>query len=364
MTSRFLIAFLLSLFVGAGAQAGNLEKPDYPLSANEQLYADLAKLPPAERQAKLVEGAKKEAKLELIQAVGGQLGRGITKVFYDAYPFVKVQETNLGTNFAMERIVVEERAGKHITDVTGGDLTEASFPLEYGFLARYPTPATNKVLPQYRGMLDQYHRWVAYSWLEKGVSYNAKMLKEADYPTDWFSVCDKKHANNFSLEPARVRFVTFLKNMLGEEKMIEWLKCVGENDPIIMRGATVRIELMLAGDHAIQGENSLYQGAQLVVKRGADKVPFRMVTTVPLMAQPSTCVINRMAPNPYGAALFCDSVLEQGTQQWMFDNFRNPMTMPSAFIPTEATLIPVAATPVSEAERLLGLYTKYIGSKK
>lgn len=366
MSIRSQAALAAALIFGCtvNASAGYLEVPDYPLNANEQLYADLAKLSPEARQKQLLEGAKKEGKLEFIQTLGGALGRGVTKVFREDYAFIKVQETNLGTNYAMERLVVEERAKKHITDVTGGDLTEASYPLDLGFLARYPTPATNNILPQYRGLLDKYHRWIAYGWLEKGVSYNSKMVSPADAPKDWFGVCDPKHKGNFSIEPGRVRFVTFLKQMLGEEKMIEWMKCVGANSPIIVRGATVRIELMLAGDHAIQAENSLYQGAQLKKKRGAEKVPFEMVLTTPIMAQPSTCVINRMAPNPHAAALFCDSVLGQEVQQFMYDNYRNPVTMPSPFLPKDIDLIPVGPVTAAEADRLLALWAKYIGTQK
>ena len=366
MSIRSQAAFAAAVFFGitASAGAGYLETPDYPLSAAEQLYSDLAKLSPEDRQKRLLDGARKEGKLEFIQTLGGTLGRGVTKVFREDYAFVKVQETNLGTNYAMERLVVEERANKHITDVTGGDLTEASYPLDLGFLARNPTPATKNILPQYHGLLDKHHRWIAYGWLEKGVSYNTKMVSEADAPKDWFGACDPKHKGNFSIEPGRVRFVTFLQKMLGEEKMVEWMKCIGANSPIIIRGATVRMELMLAGDHAIQAENSFYQGAQFQKRRGADKVPFKMVLSTPIMAQPSTCVINRMAPNPHAAALFCDSLLGKEVQQFMYDNYRNPVTMPSPFMPREIDLIPVGPVTAAEADRLLGLWAQYIGTQK
>lgn len=360
---RLLAGAALALGWAGAVQAGNLEDPNYPLSANEQYYADLAKLSPEERHSRLVEGAKKEGKMEIIQALPGTLGRSVTKVFRDAYKFVNVTETNLGTNYAMERLVVEERAGKHITDTTGGDLTEASYPLEEGFLARFQTPVVDKILPQYRGLLDKHNRWVAYSWLEKGISFNADLIKEADAPKQWADLCNPAYKGQFSMEPIRTRVVTFFHKMMGEEKFTEWMQCLGKNEPIIMRGATVRMELMLAGDHAIQGENAFYTGVVYNKKKGA-KGPFRMVTTTPVMAQPSSCVINRLAPSPSAAALFCDIVLDKEVQQIMLDNFRNPMTMPSAFMPTDIDLIPVGPIPVSEANRLLALWTQHVSSKK
>ena len=85
-------------FALSSAEAGNLENPSYPLNAVEQHFADLAKLPEKERHDRLVEAAKKEGKMEIIQTLPGSLGRGVTKVFRDAYTFVTVTETNLGTN--------------------------------------------------------------------------------------------------------------------------------------------------------------------------------------------------------------------------------------------------------------------------
>ena len=56
------LAAVSALFLAVTAQAAsNLTDPQYPLSANEKLYAELAKLPVAERHAKIVEASKKES---------------------------------------------------------------------------------------------------------------------------------------------------------------------------------------------------------------------------------------------------------------------------------------------------------------
>ena len=358
------LAACLTAAAGPAKAAGYLNNPDYPLNPVEQLYADLAKLSPAERQAKLEEGGKKEGQLEFIQTLGGALGRGANKVFTDAYPYIKLSATEMITNAGMERLVAEERADKHLTDVAGGDLTEASVPLDNGFLARYPTPATAAVQPQYRGLLDPHNRWIVYSWNEHGMSYNSRMIGEADAPKDWFDLCKPALRGQASIEPSRGRFLIFLHTMLGEEKMVEWLKCFAANSPIIMTGSSVRVDLMIAGDHGIQATNSLYRGLDTVRKKGADKVPFRAVWTAPIMAQPSGCVINRMAARPYAAALFCDSLLNEKTQQFLYDNFRNPVTMPSPFMPPDAQLITVGPRPVELVQHLHSLWAKHVGTSK
>ena len=111
------------LYSVAQPSASNLTEPTYPLSPVEQLYADLFKLEPQARHKKLIEGAEKEAagaKFEIIQAFGGALGRGHTAIFKKAYPFANIAETNLGSNDAFERLLAEERSGRHLTDAMSG----------------------------------------------------------------------------------------------------------------------------------------------------------------------------------------------------------------------------------------------------
>ena len=47
------------------------------LSKAEQIYADLAKLSPEERTAKVLEGAKREGKISIIQTMREELGNGV-----------------------------------------------------------------------------------------------------------------------------------------------------------------------------------------------------------------------------------------------------------------------------------------------
>jgi iron(III) transport system substrate-binding protein len=232
-----------------------------------------------------------------------------------------------------------------------------------GILARFPTPATDKMLPQFKGLLDKHNRWIVYSWNEQGISYNTRMVKEADAPKDWFDLCKPQFKGEIGIEQ-RGRFLIFMHMMMGEEKLKEWLTCFGKNDPIIMRGATVRLELMLAGDHSVEGANSFYRGMEYIRSKGADKVPFKPVYSTPIMAQPSGCFINRMSPRPYTAALYCDMQLSDATQKYLFDQFRNPVTMPSPFMPTEAQLITVGPMAVDFVAKLHGYWQTSVGTKK
>ncbi|MEE8141315.1 MAG: hypothetical protein V3T66_10445, partial [Alphaproteobacteria bacterium] len=63
-----LAAFLVAVTAPAGAQS---------LSANEKLYAELAKLPAKERHARIVAGAKKEGVFEYVNSLSRSISRGL-----------------------------------------------------------------------------------------------------------------------------------------------------------------------------------------------------------------------------------------------------------------------------------------------
>src|ERR1043166_9259147 len=90
-------------------------------TAAEKLYADLAKLNPAERSKRLEEGALKEGKLTFIHTFRGKLARDQVRLFEKRYPFVKVELTDMGSQDAAERLIAEETAKRHLTDAISLD---------------------------------------------------------------------------------------------------------------------------------------------------------------------------------------------------------------------------------------------------
>src|SRR5262249_59100081 len=110
-----------------------------------------------------------------------------------------------------------------------------------------------------------------------------------------------------SYDPAENRFLSGLNAMLGEEKTRALIECIGQNDPIIQRGHTQRMELMLAGDHMLQGDNYLYHG--VFMQRKNPRAPYAIVYDVPILATNDVAVINPAPPNPSSPALFADWTL-------------------------------------------------------
>lgn len=355
--SAIALAGAVSMAVPAAAQ----QWPE--LSPVEKIYADLAKLPPEERAKQIEEGAKKEGTLILVHTLRGELGNGHINLFRKRYPFLKVEATaDIGSQDAAERLYAEETSGRHLTDVIGIGLPDGREVLEKNYVARYPTPATEKIYPPLKKFNDPQNRWVLFFWSEHGMSYNSNLVPANKAPKDWFDLCDPFFKGSVSFDPAETRFISGIYNIMGEEKTLKWFECIGANNPIIQRGHTQRMELMLAGDHMAQGDNYLYQGLQ--IKRKNPSAPYVIVYSAPMIASMGGSLINRFAPHPYASALWMDWSVTDESQQYISNQLRGPVTMKHPYLPDDVTLVDNLDPPKEVADRLMAAWMKNVEKKR
>ncbi len=350
-----LLAVGLATLLAGSAQAQDAAPS---LTAVETLYAELAKLPAAERAKRIEDGARKEGTLSFVHSWRGQLGSQHVALFQKRYPFIKVEISDIGSQDAAERLVAEETAGRHLTDIVSvavGDLGDI-LPL----VARYPTPATERIFPRYKDFIDPQNRWMPFYWTEHGLSYNSAILSPDKAPKGWDDLCKPEYKGQISFDPLETRFLIGLTAVMGEQKLEAWLKCIGQNKPIIQRGHTQRLQLMLAGDHWIQGDNYLYQG--MLMKAKDPSVPFAPVFSAPSPANAGVVVINKNTTRPYAAALLADWTLSEESQDYTAKQYRGPLATQHPYIPDDAKIVVFSFADSALTDRLQGYWTKYIGS--
>jgi hypothetical protein len=354
----------LSIFT-AGSLLSVPASAAQPLTAVEKLYAELAKLPDAERSKKILEGAIKEGKFTFLNTTSGKKGSKHMKLFRKRYPSIKGQRGELSPEAAGEQIVAEARASRWISDGLSLALSDMGDVLKNNIAARNPTPVTSRVRKEFEGTKDPQNRWVPWRISEQGISYNPVMLKQmkVDPPTSYMSLCDPKYKGQVAMDTAATRVLTGLRAIMGEEKLRQFLECLGKNEPIIQRGQTNRIMLMMAGDHAIQGSNSLYKGVA-ANKKNPKKAPFEAVYSAPIMIYPTGLIISSNAPHPYGAALFVDWALSKEAQGLVTGWGRGNVTQEHPFFPPEAQLVIFGMVPEATRDKLHSWYVKYLGKKK
>lgn len=360
---RYMVLALLAMIISIPVIAVATLQAAEPTPA-EKLYAELFQLDPTSRQERLVEGAKKEGSLIFTFSVGPKIGADLNKDMEKNYPWLKYTAQGISDPVAMDRLVFEETANRHLTDAINGSITTLLKPLQHEILAVYPTPATDRILPQFKSFLDPQHRWVPKMWSEHGISYNPTMVNPEDAPKNFMDLCNPKFVGQVSFELLESRFVDYVYMVFDRDmkKTEEWMKCMGANKPILMRGHTARVQLMLAGDHAIQGDNFLYQGIALNQKN-PKKAPFVPVYSEVILAAPSVVVINKNTPHPYGAALYVDWLLSDGAQKVFKESMRGPMTLPHPYMPDNVRLAVQGLPDDEELNKLYAMWRQYMQDK-
>jgi iron(III) transport system substrate-binding protein len=350
---RWLLAALTGISI-----ASFLPAPAAAQTAAEKIYADLAKLPPAERQKQLEEGARREGKLIYVRTLRAKLGHDHLELFRKRYPFVDVDDNDMGSQPASERLVQEETAGRHLTDILSLAVPDLDAILNRHLAAAYPTPATAAILPQYKNFIDPQHRWTPYYWSDFGISYNTNMLTPDKAPKSWDDLCKPEYRGQVSFDGPNIRFLVGMDTMMGEEKLKSWLQCIGKNKPIIQLGMPQRFKLMLAGDHAVQGQNFLYYCPAEKTKHPS--APCAMVLTAPVLGYAGGMVINRNAPHPYAAALLANWALSPESQHYLASMFRGPLTAKHPYLPPQTKLVTYGLTGKDTVDKVLAYWKRYV----
>jgi iron(III) transport system substrate-binding protein len=293
-----------------------------------------------------------------VHTLRGQLGRDHVAMFQKRYPFVAIDHSDLGSQDATERLLTEERVGRHLTDALSLAIPDLDELLALDLLARYASPATATILPQYRGFIDPSSRWTPYYWTDFGITYNTNMIPAAKAPKSWDDLCKAEYSGQVSFDGPNIRFLVGIYTMMGEEKTKAWLQCIGRNKPLIQLGPAQRFELMIAGDHALQGQNFVYYCPARKAQNPA--TPCAVVLTAPMLGFAGAIVINKHTGRPYSAALLADWVLSQESQVFLGKSFRGPLASKHPYLPESTPVVTYGLTGKEVVDKVLRWWDEYV----
>jgi iron(III) transport system substrate-binding protein len=359
MRARLFRVWLVLLASGVIAVAFAARSRAAELSVAEKLYADLGKLPPAERQQRLEDGARREGKLVFVHTWRNNMWEPHVALFKKRYPFLTVEANSTGSQDAAERLVSEETAGQHLTDIMNLAVPDLEVILARDFAARYPTPAVSAILPKYRGFLDPDNRWTPFYMSDFGISYNPKLVPPDKAPKTWFDLCDPQFKGNVSFDGPNIRFLVGIYAMMGDETTKEWLQCIGKNKPIVQLTTVTRFQLMLAGDHAVQGQTYTYYC--YAAKAENPSAPCAIVQSAPMIGLAGAMVINRNTTHPHAAALLADWALSSESQDYAAKNLRGPLSLKHPYLADDAQIV-VSGLPTKDVvDKVLAYWEQYVG---
>jgi ABC-type Fe3+ transport system substrate-binding protein len=190
--------------------------------------------------------------------------------------------------------------------------------------------------------------------------YNTNLVPPDKAPKKWMDLCGPFFRGNFSFDPVQSRLVSGFYALFGADT-VNFIRCLGNNKPIVQRGIQERFTLMMAGDHMIDADAYPYQAID--EKRKNPNVPLA-ISPAPVLAGFGAIGINRNTTHPYASALFTDFMLSDAEQNFLYRHLRGPVTMKHPYLPDNADLVVIPNLPSETLDPLVDEWKRDLDSRQ
>ena len=261
-----------------------------------------------QREAQLIEGAKKEGKVIYWDASTAKEWEPVFNKFRQKYPFLVVEHWRGGDDQIHQKMTAEARAGLHNVDFASTEINLIADLKKIGLMKKYHWPNTAEWSPQYK---DRDGYWIASNINCAVVAYNTNLVSPAEAPKNWDDLLNPKWKGSISMEPDGGEWVLMLWAAWGKDKTVNYLKALSKNNIVFGAGSTARTEMLAAGAFKIDLRLNLHRIPEFQ-KKGA---PIEWVRTDPILARATPRFIAERAPHPNAAILFADFFTSSEGQQ-------------------------------------------------
>lgn len=276
----------------------------------EDLLAPLNKLSSAERQRRLIEGAKKEGEVVMYSSSGIEEIRSITKAFAKKYPSVRIRFVRHGGSQLFNVAVMEFKAQKYLADVYWAGVSTLG-PMvkdEKSMLARYVSPEREAVADEYR---DREGYWITTRISVSIFAHHAQRVPAERVPKTFADLLDPFWKGNLAVDTNPGRFTLLLVERMGWTGAEAYLKKLAQQDLKIHRGRSARMQLILAGE--ILG--SLDINADNIIEMQLQGAPLGYAMIDPTLLSLTSMAMSQKSPHPHAAALLYDFILSKEGQE-------------------------------------------------
>ncbi|HZQ62827.1 MAG TPA: extracellular solute-binding protein [Casimicrobiaceae bacterium] len=292
MLSAFT-AGALGAAMGVRAQAG---KNDALLQYNA-----------ADREAKLVDGAKKEGQVVIYTSLATTESVPLTQAFEKKYG-VKAELWRALSDKVVQRTITEAQARRNTVDVVETNGPELEMITREKLLSPFYSPYIAD-LPPYA--IPAHRNWVSDRMNFFVVAYNTSKVKREEIPKTYEGFLDPKWKGRIGIEATDSEWMAAIFKQWGETKAMDFFRKLADMKPDMRKGHILLAELVSAGEVPV-ALSAYNANAESLKRRGG---PIDWVPVEPVIARPQGLGIARNAPHPHAALLFADFVLSPDGQQ-------------------------------------------------
>ena len=270
----------------------------------------------ADREARILEGAKKEGPVSIYTSLNTKDSGPITEAFEKKYG-VKSLLWRSSSEKVLQRAVTEARAGRFACDVfeTNGPEMEALYREK--LLAEFHSPHFKDLPP---GAFTKHRHYVADRFNFFTIGYNTNLVKPDEVPNTYQDLLHPRFIGKIGIESGDTDWFAAIVKYMGEEKGLAFFRKLAEMKPQMRTGHTLMAELVSSGELPIAATIYNHNMERLAVK-GA---PVKWKALTPTFGRPNGIGVAARSANPHAAMLFTDFMLSPQGQMMLKERNRVP----------------------------------------
>ena len=261
----------------------------------------------ADRDARLVERAKREGRLVLYTSLAPTESGPLANVFETKYG-IKVELWRAISERVVQRVVTEAQGRRHGVDVIETNGPEMEMLAREKLLGEFYSPyladlPQNAIPPHRLWFPDRLNFFV--------VGFNTNKVQRSEIPATYEEFTDPKWKGRIGLEATDVEWMATLIKAWGEARGMAYFRRIAAMKPDLRRGHVLLAELVAAGEVPV-ALTTYNSNVEPLKRKGA---PIDFVPVQPVVARPQGIGVARNAPHPHAALLFADLVLSPEGQK-------------------------------------------------
>lgn len=313
--SPFRIVTVILAMACAGLSAAGMAQgiQKQPLPSEIYLYQG------ADREQRLIEGAKKEGKVVLYTSLNTKDSAPIAEAFEKKYAAqnIKVTLWRASGQKVVQRALTEAYAGRFTPDVFESDSVEMEALAREKLLTPFSSPAFKELPP---AAFPAHRMYVADRFNFFTIAYNTNLVKPEEVPSTYQDLLLPKWAGKIGMEAGDQDWFAAVTKSMGEKEGLAYFSKLAASHPQLRTGHTLLAELVAAGEVPIAA--ALYNHAvERLAKSGA---PIKWKALAPTMGRAGGVAVSAKAPHPHAALLFADFILSREGQELIKKRNRVP----------------------------------------
>jgi iron(III) transport system substrate-binding protein len=286
------------------------------LPALAQSHRNLYMYQGADREQKLIEGAKKEKQVVVYTSLNTKDSVPIAQAFEKKYG-VKVELWRSNSEKVLQRAVTEARAGRHAVDAFELNGPEMEALYREGLLEEFWSPHFKSLPP---AAFAKHKHYVADRFNFFTIAYNTRLVKPEEVPNSYEDLLHPRWVGKIGIEASDDDWFASIVKHMGEAKGLEFFRKLAQMKPQLRTGHTLLAELVAAGEIPLVATIYNHNAERLLVN-GA---PIKWKALDPTFGRPNAVAVTKRAPRPHAALLFTDFMISPEGQELLKKRNRVP----------------------------------------